>query len=560
CVGSPIANRPLRETEQLIGCFLNTLVMRTDLSGDPTFTELLQRVREVTLEAYAHQEVPFEKIVDALQPERAMDHSPLFQVTFSLLNTPAVRMETVQDLTLTSVESDTATAQFDLLLLMADGEEELAATFVYNTDLFEAASIARLVGHFETLLESIVNTPEEKLSALEILDEIDRRELLVDLNQTADYFPSDATINQFIEGQAQRTPGATAVTFAGQSLTYEELNRRANQLAHYLRAAGIGPETCVGLCVERSLEMVVGILGILKAGGAYVPLDPAYPQERLALMLADTGAPVLLTQKHLVDGIEATGIEVTCLDSDWEKIAQESEADPPPFAGPQNLAYVIFTSGSTGRPKGVLVTHRNLVHSTYTRFRFYDESVSCFLLLSSFSFDSSIAGIFWTLCQGGNLCLPGEGDQMDMARLADLIERHRVSHLLCLPSLYSLLLNQTQAAQLASLRCAIVAGEACHRDLSDLHHQLLPQAALYNEYGPTEGTVWSSAYRSNAGDEYLQMPMGRPIANTSLFLLDREMRPVPFGVPGELYVGGEGITRGYLHRPELTAERFVPDP
>ncbi|HVI70927.1 MAG TPA: condensation domain-containing protein, partial [Pyrinomonadaceae bacterium] len=280
CVGSPIANRPLRETEQLIGCFLNTLVMRTDLSGDPTFGELLHRVRETTLEAYAHQEVPFEKIVDAVQPERATDHSPLFQVTFSLLNTPAVQIEKVQHLTLTSVESDTATSQFDLQLLMADGDEALAATFVYNTDLFEAASISRMVGYFETLLESIVKSPEEKLSELQLLNETDYHELLVYLNQTTGYFPTDVTITQLIEEQAHRIPDATAVTFADQSLTYGELNRRTNQLAHYLRSAGVGPETCVGLCVERSLEMVVGILGILKAGGAYVPLDPAYPTER----------------------------------------------------------------------------------------------------------------------------------------------------------------------------------------------------------------------------------------------------------------------------------------
>ncbi|HVI70289.1 MAG TPA: non-ribosomal peptide synthetase, partial [Pyrinomonadaceae bacterium] len=253
-------------------------------------------------------------------------------------------------------------------------------------------------------------------------------------------------------------------------------------------------------------------------------------------------------------------IQLICLDSDWEKIQQESETDPSPSSGPQNLAYVIFTSGSTGRPKGVLVSHHNLVHSTYARFNYFAEKVSSFLLLSSFSFDSSVAGIFWTLAQGGNLCLPGEGHQMEMTRLAGMIERHRVSHLLCLPSLYSLLLNQTQVAQLASLRCAIVAGEVCHRDLIELHHQLLPQAGLYNEYGPTEGTVWSSAYRSKTGDTHLQMPIGRPVANTSSFLLDRQMSPVPFGVPGELYVGGEGITRGYLHRPELTAERFVPNP
>ncbi len=560
CVGSPIAHRPLRETEQLIGCFLNTLVLRSDLGADLTFAELLHRVRETTLDAYAHQDVPFEQLVDALQPERATDRSPLFQVTFSLLNTPALANAQQQNLTLRSIESNTGTAQFDLQLLMVDDERELTATFVYNTDLFEAATIARMMGHFEMLLESIVNTPEEKLGTLDLLSEADRHKLLVELNETTEHFPADATISQLIEEQAHRTPDNPAVTFAGQSLTYRELNERANQLAHYLRAQGVGPETCVGLSVERSLEMVVGILGILKAGAAYVPLDPTYPRDRLALMLADTASPVLLTQKHLIADAQEDAIRVICLDSDWETIAQQSNEDPPRWSGPQNLAYVIFTSGSTGRPKGVLVSHRNLVHSTYVRFNYYAEKVSCFLLLSSFSFDSSVAGIFWTLCQGGNLCLPNEGLQMDTARLAELIERHQVSHLLCLPSLYSLLINQTQPAQLASLRCAIVAGEACHRDLIESHHRLLPQAALYNEYGPTEGTVWSSAYRSNADDEHLQMPMGRPLANTSLFLLDRQMRPVPFGVPGELYVGGEGITRGYLHRPELTAERFVPDP
>ncbi len=352
-----------------------------------------------------------------------------------------------------------------------------------------------------------------------------------------------------------------AVVYDGAYLTYRHLNERANQLAHYLRQLGVGPDVLVGLCAERSLEMLVGLLGILKAGGAYVPLDPTYPQERLAFMLTDSGVSVLVMQAAFVERLPAHQAKIVCLDTDWETIAQQSQETPVSGLTADNLVYMIYTSGSTGEPKGVLITHKNLVHSTSARLDYYIDPVKSFLLVSSFAFDISAAGIFWTLCQGGTLALPRQGEERDPAQLIELITRHRISHLLCLPSLYTLLLTQAQPAQLASLRNIIVGGEVCPDTLPKHHAQVLPQAALFNEYGPTEGTVWCSVYRCQPQEHNTtNISIGRPIDNTQIYVLDAHLQPVPIGVPGELYLGGDGLARGYLNRPELTAERFIAHP
>ncbi|MDQ3257079.1 MAG: amino acid adenylation domain-containing protein, partial [Acidobacteriota bacterium] len=324
---------------------------------------------------------------------------------------------------------------------------------------------------------------------------------------------------------------------------------------------GVGPDVLVGLCCERSIEMLVGIYGILKSGGAYVPLDPSYPKERLAFMLDDTRARVLLTQQRLVEKLPRHGAQVLCLDTELQGFDGESRENPINEAGAENLAYVIYTSGSTGQPKGVPIAHGNLLHSTRARLSYYREPVARYLLLSSFAFDSSVAGIFWTLCQGGTLVVPQEGIERDPREVIALVEESRVSHMLSLPSLYRLMLAEAKSQQPTPLRTVVVAGEACPVDLIAQHRQTLPETELFNEYGPTEGTVWSTVYDCRAVEPGRQVPIGRPIANTRVYLLDRHLNPVPVGVPGELHVGGAGVARrGYLNQPELTAARFIPDP
>jgi amino acid adenylation domain-containing protein len=558
-IGTPIANRTRAETEPLIGFFINTLVLRTDLSGDPTFRALLRRVREVCLGAYAHQDLPFEKLVEELQPERSLSHSPLFQVMLDLQNAPMQALE-LQGLRLTPLEFDSQTAKFDLTLTMGEAETALSGLLEYNTDLFDAATIKRMIKNFQTLLYSIAANADERISRLPLLAEAEKRQLLVEWNDTGEDYATTRCVHEMFEQQAEATPDAVALCFGQQALSYGELNERANRLAHHLRRLGVGSEVPVGICVERSLEMVVGLIGILKAGGAYVPLDSIHPKERLALMLDDAQVKVLLTQESLLERLPEQMAQTICLDRDWAMIAEESAANPLGRALPRNIAYAIYTSGSTGRPKGVVVSHRNLTHSTLARISYYAEPVSAFLLLSSFAFDSSVVGLFWTLSQGGMLVIPGEGAHQDPVHLAKLIAHRSISHLLSFPALHALLLEQAAAGQLSSLRTVIVAGETCPTDLVERHREQLPQTLLFNEYGPTEATVWSSVYDCRSYTRVRSVPIGRPIANTRIYVLDSHLQPVPTGVVGELYIGGDGLARGYFNHPALTAERFIPDP
>ena len=368
------------------------------------------------------------------------------------------------------------------------------------------------------------------------------------------------SVSQLFERQVELKPDTVGVVCGEAHLTYHEFNLRANRLAFHLQQLGVGPEVVVGICVERSLEMMIGIFGILKAGGAYVPLDPAYPSERIAFILDDTQAPLLLTQASFVDRLPRGAAQIFCLDTQWSQINQEQQVNPVHGLYSGNLAYIIYTSGSTGKPKGVLISHHNLIHSTWSRLLYYPDPITKFLLVSPFVFDSSVAGIFWTLCQGGTLLITQEDLQHDPLQLANLINSQSISHLLSLPSLYNLLLMQAKDQQLASLRTVIVAGEACSRDLVELHHALLPNTPIYNEYGPTEGTVWCSVYRYHPEERHSFVPIGGPIPNTQIYILDPLGYSVEVGIEGELYIGGEGLARGYLHRPELTAEWFVPDP
>jgi len=567
-VGTPIANRNRLETEGLIGFFVNALVLRTDLSGNPSFRELLRRVREVCLGAYGHQDLPFDRLVEELHVQRDLSRNPLFQVMVVLHNA-SLRTVELPGLTLSFVEGDSETAHFDLTLQIVDTEQGLTAALVYNTDLFEVGTIARMLGNFQTLLEAVVADPEQRLSDLPLLTEAERQQLLVEWNDTKTDCPQDLCIHQLFEAQVERTPDAIAVVFEAEQLTYGELNRRANQLAHHLRALGVGPEVLVALCLERSLEMVIGLLGILKAGGAFVPLDPAYPKERLAFMLKDAQVPVLLTQERLVAGLPEQEAKVICLDSGWETIARESGENPGISTLPENLAYVIYTSGSTGQPKGVLVSHGSIADHCWNAQRYYElDSHDVVLQFASLSFDMSVEEILPTLIVGARLVVMG-------ANLWPPAEFHRkVSEfgltVIDVPPAYW----QELAREWAGVpdlvpniqpRLFIVGGDTMLPEVLKLWQRTpVSSIRLLNAYGPTETTITATAFeiapRPDENATYQRVPIGRPLANTQIYILDSFLHPVPIGVQGELYIGGTGVARGYLNRPELTAEKFIPDP
>jgi len=477
----------------------------------------------------------------------------------ALNNTPTGDALTLPGLCLSPVTRPSTTTQFDLTLSLTEVDDVIVGSLDYASDLFDAATVERWAGHLQVLLNGMVADDQQRISRLPILTQAEIGHIVVDWNDTGAGYAQDSGIHQLFERQAQKTPDAVAVAFEGRSLTYAELNAKSNRLAHYLREKGAGPAVLIGLCVDRSPEMIIGLLGILKAGSAYVPLDPDYPEERIAYMINDAGMPLLLTRQRLLEKLTACPAGLICLDRDWAEIERFDAENPVSRNHPLDAAYLIYTSGSTGQPKAVMVSHRNAAHSTSARFSNYREPVRAFLLLSSFAFDSSVAGIFWTLGQGGCLCLPTHDDARDPAALAKLVERHKVSHLLALPTLYAVLLKQ-DFQQLQSVTSVIVAGEACPNDVVKQHFAALPDVRLYNEYGPTEATVWSSVYLAGIEDIDRVLPIGRPIGNVRLYLLDPALLPVPVGVPGELYIGGEGVVRGYLRRPDLTAEKFVPDP
>src|SRR5580692_11011500 len=559
-IGTVSSGRKRSELEGLLGYFLNPVVLRTDLSGDPSFRELLRRTREVTLDALSNDDAPFAQVVNEVHPSRSLSFNPLFQALLTL-EPPLPATQDGWTVALTQSEVDSGISKFDLCLELDDQPSGLVGRFKYSTDLFEPATVARMAGHLTTLLEGIVANPGTAISSLPMLTEQERQQVCVTWNENSAAYPADLCLHQLFMRQAERTPAAVALVGGDQQLTYGELESRSNQLAAYLQKRGIGPETLVGLYFEPSCEMVVGILGVLKAGGVCVPLDPSYPAERLMHVLADTALGILLSQESLRSKLPASAAEVLCLDSEWAQVEQESSDPVRILATPQNLAYVIYTSGSTGKPKGVQITHGNLVHSTYARLLYYRAySGGRFLLLSSFAFDSSLVGIFGSLCGGDTLVLTPGPLQSSLPGLAQLVSQHRISHLLCVPSLYSLLLEQAKPGQLASLKVAIVAGETCPVELVERHYDTLPQVTLFNEYGPTEGSVWSTVYKCEPAMSREVVPIGRPVPNVKIYLLDPHLNPLPIGARGELHIGGPGVVRGYLDRPAETAERFIPDP
>jgi amino acid adenylation domain-containing protein len=565
-VGTPIANRNRRETEPLIGFFVNTLVLHTEVRGAESFRQLLQRVREQTLGAYAHQDVPFEKLVEELQPERNLSTTPLFQVMFVYQNAEtgggdgALELPGLQ---LRGLETESRTAKFELTLAMSEGKQGLGADFEYNTDLFNAETIERLAQHFERLLESIVADPEQSIAELEWLSAAEQQRLLVEWNETHADYPLDQTIHRLFEEQVARTPEQTALVCGESSLTYAELNQRANQLAHYLRELAVGPEVRVGVLMERSVEMVVSPLGVLKAGAAYVPLDASYPVARLEFMIADSGIRALLTQAKLKELVTTpAAVRQVCVDEDWAEIGtRETNNLTLPERSAEHVAYVIYTSGSTGTPKGVMMSHRALCnHMQWMQQQFPLTAADRVVQRTPFSFDASIWEFYAPLLNGATLVMHQAEKHTDPVHLIQTIRQHGVTMLQLVPSLLRVLLEEPELKSCDTLQRVFCGGEVLPEELQREFYARLATATLHNLYGPTEACI-DATFRV-CGREHTRenATIGRPISNTQTYILDETLKPVAVGVPGQLYIAGAGLARGYLGRPELTAERFIPNP
>jgi amino acid adenylation domain-containing protein len=576
-VGTPLSGRNREGTGDLIGLFANTLVLRTPFAGDPTFVELLARVRDLTLTSAAHQDLPFEKLIDELHPKRDLSYDPVCQVLFALHDTPAAALK--MDGLKTSVEDvHTCTAKTDLNVWAVEEPTGLRVSAEYSLDLFEAGTVERLLGHFRTMLEAITVDPHQRISLLPLLTSLEHMRILSDWNATAVEYPRDRCIHQLFEEQVARTPEATALVFNDRELSYVALNQLADKVAKRLRACGVGPDTLVALCVERSLEMMVGLLGIFKAGAAYVPLDPAFPEDRLTFMLEDSEAPVLVTQRHL-QGMFGGKASVICLDADPASDEMPSDglgkqnADAA-TSKPENLAYILYTSGSTGRPKGVMISHRNVINFFAGMDRVLGPEPGVWLAVTSISFDISVLELFWTLTRGFKVVILADQAGMKSAKntvvspvaskeevrsLDEQLARHRITHLQCTPSFARLITRMpVTLSGLRPLRRMLVGGEALPADLAEVLGKAM-DGDLINMYGPTETTVWSTTHKVQ-GVRSGTVDIGRPIANTEIYILDRHRQPLPVGIPGELYIGGDGLARGYWRRPELTTERFVEHP
>ena len=564
-VGTVSAGRKQSELEGLLGCFQNPLALRMDLSGDPTFQEFLQRAKTVTLGALSHDDVPFSSLVKELHPDRVFSHNPLLQVLISL-SPPATISEPGWDVTQMGI--DVGVAKFDLDLELDDRPDGIRGRFVYNTDLFAASTIVRMTSHWETLLASVVGEPAQPVSAVSILTPAETKQL-VDWNRTEAAYPTERCVHDLVELQAGLKPDAVAVIQEKNALSYAELNGRANQLAHYLRKRGVGPDVPVGVCLESSPDLAVSLLAIMKAGGACVPLDPGYPEERLAYMLQDAQAPVLITREGMLpEGANGPAVIVDP-ESSREEIAKESDRNPERLTTPENLAYIIYTSGSTGKPRGVLLTHRGLVNHNTAVIKLYGLTPKDHVLqFSSVSFDIAVEEMFPTWVSGGTVVCKTDEMPLTAVDFLKWIHERRVS-VLDLPTAFwhelVYQLSESRSPLPRELRLVVVGGEKASpaafqswRKLTDHHKH--GHVRWINTYGPTETTVISTAYEPAAEETPALLPIGKPIANVQIHILDSSLRPVPIGVRGELHIGGPGVARGYLNRPELTEQKFIPDP
>ena len=561
-VGVPIANRNRSEVEGLIGFFVNTQVLRTELTGQTRVDQLLQGIKEHALGAQAHQELPFERLVEALKVERSLSHTPLFQVMYN--HQPQVAdiaaVNTASGLELSLVQWQGRTTQFDLSLDTFEKSGTLHAALTYANDLFDAVTIERMAGHWLSLLQAMVADGSQRIGELPMLAADEQRVLVHGWNQTLETYPTERGIHHLIEDQVQRTPHAVALVFGPAQLTYRQLDDRANQLAHALREKGVGPDVLVGICIERSIEMVVGLLAILKAGGAYVPLDPEYPRERLAYMIEDSGIGLLLSQQSLLATLPVEGLNVIALDQAPGWLDGYSREALAVNVHALNLAYVIYTSGSTGKPKGAGNSHRALVNRLCWMQQAYGLDASDAVLQKTpFSFDVSVWEFFWPLMSGARLVVAAPGEHREPARLIETIGEHAITTLHFVPSMLQAFIHEPGVQACASLKRIVCSGEALALDAQLQVFAKLPGAGLYNLYGPTEAAI-DVTHWTCIDEGADSVPIGRPIANLATYVLDAQLNPVPAGVAGELYLGGTGLARSYHRRPALTAERFVPCP
>ena len=570
-IGTPIANRPLAEIEPLIGLFLNALVLRTDLAGNPSFRTLLARVRQSALAAFEHQAMPFEMLVEHLQPERSLAHSPLFQVMFNLLNNRSAAL-TLPGVTVQHGEVEYAVAKHDLVLVMQELETGMYVGFDYTTDLFTRATIERMAGHFQVLLEAIVADPEQLVSALPLLTAVERDQQLVTWNSASSADAGDACYHTLFEAQVAQTPEAEAVHTqpirAIACLTYRELNARANQLAHHLRAGGVGPETIVGVCLERSAETLISLLAIFKAGGAYMPLDPALPDERLVTLLTQSGARMILTRQQYVARLAGQDAAIICFDADAALLAQQPTSNLVTHATPAQLAYVLFTSGSTGVPKGVMIEQRGMVNNL--RAKIHDHGLTAHDKLAQTAppgFDISLWQFLAALLVGGTVRIFSDELARDPVALLHHTEAERITVLEVVPSLFRFMLDELHAPggqrpTFAALRWLSLTGEALPPNLCNAWLASYPHIPILNAYGPAECSDDATHHSITAPfpPDATSVPIGRPLPNVRLYVLDKQLQLVPVGVPGELCIGGIGVGRGYLNEPERTAEVFLRDP
>ncbi|MTJ53551.1 amino acid adenylation domain-containing protein [Anabaena sp. UHCC 0253] len=565
-VGTPIANRNRSEIEGLIGFFINTLVIRSDLEGNPTFQQLLTQIKKTTLAAYNHQDLPFEQLVEELQPERDLSHSSLFQVMFILQNAPTEVLH-LPDLTLKPLQVEKKTANFDLTLSMLETETGLRGSLEYNTDLFDDDRITQMLAHFQTLLAEIVLYHQQNISELSLLTTSERQQILLARNHHQISIPQQC-IHQLFEAQVTKNPDAIAVVFEEKILTYRELNQRANQLANYLRKQGVKPEVLVGICLERSLELVVAVLGILKAGGAYLPIDPAYPQERLTYMLTDAQVSIILTQKQLLAVLPDENIQTICIDSDWQKITNESLENPLSQVNINHLAYVIYTSGSTGKSKGVMIEHRSLVNAYFAWEEAYKlTAITAHLQMASFSFDVFSGDLVRALCSGAKLVISPRQLLLEPEKLYQLMLQEKVECAEFVPGVLRNLIQYLEQTQqrLDFLKLLICGSDSWYIQEYDKFCQYCgDKTRLINSFGLTEATIDSTYFETEttnlspvAKDKLV--PIGKPFTNTQIYILDQYLQPLPVGISGEIYIGGAGLARGYLHKPELTASKFIPN-